>query len=105
MSHIPKRAQRAIDAANKARAKVEVERVAKVAALPPIRFMALNVTPRPIINLHDVYFNGVKQHLCLIADVDNGMIRRWLYGKGNRPAEGSPYEDVFGKVEIKLKGK
>jgi hypothetical protein len=76
---------------------------AKFAAMAAPRFMSLASTPRNIINMYDVYFNGEKQRLCTVADVGNGMIRRWMYGTGNVPAKDSPTEDLFGKVEIRLK--
>ncbi len=71
--------------------------------LPPMRFMSLSRTPRNIINLYDIYFNDEKQFLCVLADVPNGMIQRWMHGKGNVPAKGSPLETLYGKVEIRLK--
>ncbi len=99
--HIPKSAQRALDKANKASAARLIEKKAEVATLPLPRFMAVGMTPRNIINMHEVYFNGERQQLCTIADVDKGFIRRWMHGKGNVPAKDSPSEDCFGKVEIK----
>jgi hypothetical protein len=103
MNRIPKKAQRAIDAANRAREQQKSRQYERFAALPPMRFMSLHQTPRNIINMYDVFFNGEKQRLCTIADVGQGMIRRWKYGTGSVPAPGSPTEDLFGKVEIRLK--
>ncbi len=103
MNRIPKKAQRAIDAANRAREKTKSDEFKRRAALPEMRFMSLTKTPRNIINMYDVFFNGEKQKLCTLADVGTGTIHRWRYGRGNVPIPGSPVDVLQGKVEIRLR--
>jgi hypothetical protein len=105
MSHMPKRAQRAIDKANQSRDARLSEQYKHRMALPVPRMMSLNLTPRNIINMYDIFFNGEKQHLCIYADVNKGMIRRWSHGKGNRPDKDAFREDCYGTVEIRLKAR
>lgn len=102
-SRIPKGAQRAIDKANRQRQLMAVAKVESIASVPPPRLMALGITPRNIMNMHDVFFNGEKQTLCVLADVEKGTIIRWDRGKNNRPAPDAKQEQLYGKVEIRRK--
>lgn len=72
------------------------------------RRMELGITPRHVVNAYDVYFNGKKQTLCTVADVDKGYIKRYIRGVGRKPVankEGTyDMETLFGKVEIISKG-
>jgi hypothetical protein len=50
---------------------------------------------------YDVFFNGVKQSLCVVADEEKGYIERYKFGIGRRPLKGR-----FGRIgTIKLHGK
>lgn len=52
-------------------------------------------------NLFDVFFNGVKQTLCTVADEEKGYIERYKFGMGRRPIK-----NRFGKIEtVRLSGK
>jgi hypothetical protein len=98
---IPKSAQRAINKANAQRAASVLIQAAQVANISTPRMMQLGVTPRSIMNMHEVFFNGEKQLLCTYANVGEGKIIRWNRGIGNRPAKGAVLEEVYGKVEIR----
>ncbi len=100
---IPKSAQRAIDKANRMRSATLGMQMAERRAMPAPRRMALNETPRSLMNQYDVYFNDELQMLCVVADVDKGMIGRWKSGRGNRPDKNSGLEELYGKVEIRPK--
>jgi len=103
MSRIPKSAQRAIDKANRQRDLERLAQVERLASLPVPRRMDVNFTPRSIINLHDVFFNGEKQTLCVMADAVKGIIHRWSHGTGHRPGKGAVIQELQGKVEIRRK--
>lgn len=50
---------------------------------------------------YDVFFNGVKQSLCIVADEEKGYIERYKFGMGRRPIK-----NRFGKIEtVRLSGK
>lgn len=109
MSYIPKSAQRKIDKYNSKTRVIQLspEAEAKLVkafedrkpAEPPKRLRS----GQPGAGLWDVYFNGVKQHLCAVADVEQGFVIRYLHGKGNTPTT-SQTEQVRGYVEIVRKG-
>lgn len=108
MSHIPKSAQRKIDAANRARAARTATgpHAGIVDAQPPPTPKRLDITTMPgaYCRAFNVYFNGVKQNLCQVADVERGYITRYLRGDSkNRPLP--PYETAteHGAVVIKRK--
>ncbi len=100
---IPKSAQLAIDKANRNRQVSLAAKGEQIAALPTPRVMDVARTPRSIINLYDVFFNGEKQTLCTYANVDEGRIIRWSSGKGHRPLKGAELVQDLGKVEIRRK--
>lgn len=104
MGHIPKSAQRAIDKANRDRAKMARVRDQVAAQLPVPRVMAHGMTPQSIMNLFDVYLDGERQHLCTLANVDKGLIRRWCRGHAHLADKTGGQEEVYGKVEIRRKG-
>lgn len=102
MSYIPKSAQRKIDAANRA-----------IKAMPHRVFDGVDKLAVPFVpniltagdggaQMWDVFFNGVKQHLCQHADCERGYIVRYTHGTGNKPLT-SETEKLFGVVEIKRK--
>jgi hypothetical protein len=48
-----------------------------------------------------IYFNGLRQQLCTLADVDAGKIIRYKAGVGSRPST-TDTEVLYGNVEIRL---
>lgn len=102
MNRIPKKAQRAIDKANRESAAREVQRFEGAAEMPIPHELSIN-TPRAITNMHDIYFDGVKQKLCSYANAKLGTIIRWTRGNGHIADRSSPQEQLYGKVEIKRK--
>lgn len=55
---------------------------------------------------YDVFLNGEKQCVCLIADEEKGMVRRYkrnMLGILCKGRNGLITEDLYGKVEIKRK--
>jgi len=111
---IPKSAQRHIDALNRIRregmAKLNKAIEMKVAAYdgPVPRRMAVDETPSGMHAAHDVYLNGVKQRLCIVADMDKGYVKRYVSGVGNIPLRNrkgnTDTELLFGDVQIVRKG-
>lgn len=104
MSYIPKSAQRKIDAANRA-----------IKAMPHRVFdgyekIAVPFVPNRLVSgmagaqMWDVFLDGMKQHLCQVADIDGGYVIRYLRGVGSKPLT-KETETVFGVVEIRRKGK
>lgn len=102
MSYIPKSAQRKIDAANSA-----------IKAMPHRVFDSVDKIAVPFVptiliagqggaQMWDVFFNGVKQHLCQRADSERGYIIRYVRGTGNKPLS-KEVEMLTGIVEIKRK--
>lgn len=71
-------------------------------AEPPNR-LQVGYSPAAYCNAYDVYFNGVKQTLCTVADVKRGYITRYIKGKG-RTGIGHDMETLFGEVKIVLRG-
>lgn len=65
-------------------------------------------TPQEICTQYDVYFDGVKQRLCHTADVEKGIIIRFVHGMGRLPIRDRTgkykTELLQGKVQIVLKG-
>lgn len=65
----------------------------------------IEVDTRLYCKQFDVFFNGVKQRLCQVADVKAGFIIRFKLGIGRLPVRGrtGKYETemIKGKVEIK----
>lgn len=117
MHRIPKSAQRHIDRLNKVRADTAVALAAAAMAraartplvdCPVPRYMSLDSTPRDVAAAHDVYLNGVKQRLCIVADMDKGFIKRYVAGVGNIPALNrhgkADTELLFGDVRIVRRG-
>lgn len=75
--------------------------------MPIPKRLELGRTPDSICRAYDVYFNGVKQRLCKLADVEKGRIIRYKNGIGNQPVAkgfGIQIEELFGNVEIRRKG-
>lgn len=117
MHRIPKSAQRHIDAMQKVRAETAKALAAagerKAAASRgyagpvPLR-MDLATTPREVAAAHDVYFNGVKQTLCVFACMETGTIKRYRKGVGHSPVRGkdgnAEMETLQGDVVIVPKG-
>lgn len=101
---IPKSAQRAIDKANQQRKLSEITRQAAAAGIPIPRMMSIDTTPRSIMNMHEVYFNGEKQMLCTYVNVTEGKIIRWKEGTGMQPNRKAGQETCLGKVEIRRRG-
>lgn len=102
MSYIPKSALRKIEAANRA-----------IKAMPHRVFDSIDTIAVPFVpniltagqggaQMWDVFFNGVKQHLCQHADCERGYIIRYVRGVGNKPLT-QEVEKLFGTVEIKRK--
>lgn len=120
MHRIPKSAQRHIDALQRTRAanagnlaSAAAARAARKAtelprAVGPVRRLALGETPQEICNAYDVYLNGIKQRLCIIADMDLGYVKRYKAGVGNIPSKdrrgNAQTEMVTGNVQIVRKG-
>jgi hypothetical protein len=121
MAYIPKSAQRKIDSVSRLRSSSLLMAAAMLGvsngiaiasqappAGPPPRRLELGVTPQQVCNQYDVYFNGEKQRLCCVADVDKGYIKRYLRGVGRKPVvnKNGKYdmELLFGKVQIVPKG-
>jgi len=110
-SRIPKKAQRLIDACKSVSDKVS-ERVAIKLQVIPTR-MEVGVTPLSICNRFDVYFNGVKQTRCTVADTVEGYITRYAMYKSydnlrplaNEQKHSPLTETLYGDVRIVLKGK
>jgi len=53
-----------------------------------------------------IYLDGVKQTLCVIADEEKGMVRRYKRTKVGtimRGRTGLVTEDIYGKVKIERK--
>jgi hypothetical protein len=71
-------------------------------AAPIPRRMDSDTTPRHICESHDVFFNGIRQLCCKVADVDQGYIVRYKKSVGRRPV-GTATEVLRGKVEIRRK--
>jgi hypothetical protein len=109
MSHVPKSALRQIAKLNKFRESIAASKPERTAEIPVPTVMSIEPgtrTPRSVINLHDVYFNGEKQTICCFADSTTGIIRRWTRRIDGRPYiadRSSPIEQLQGKVEIKRK--
>lgn len=102
MSYIPKSAQRKIDAANRAIAKLP-HRIAEQTSEPAVPFV-----PKRLVSgmggaqMWDVSLDGVKQHLCKEADVARGFVVRYTQGIGNKPTT-QQLEKVHGVVTITRK--
>lgn len=100
MSYIPKSAQRRIDKANAAIAKLP-HRV-----FDGVEKIAVPFTPNILqagtagAGQWDVFLDGVKQHLASYVDVEGGWLRRYTKGVGNKPTTRDT-EKVFGFVEVK----
>jgi hypothetical protein len=58
---------------------------------------------QPGAGMWDVYFNGVKQHLCTYASSIEGKIVRYTHGRGNTPLS-KQTEELAGSVVIVRKG-
>lgn len=84
------------------------ERVLTQAAGEIPRRLELGVTPQHVCFAYDVYFDGKKQTLCTVADVDKGYIKRYIRGVGHKAVANKngkyDMELLFGKVEIIPKG-
>lgn len=118
MGYVPKGAQKRLNAMAMVRANTAAtlavmsiqttQRVLKEAGGDVPRRLELGVTPTRICNAYDVYLDGVKQTLCIIADVDKGYIKRYIRGVGRKPVPNKngmfDTELHFGKVEIVPKG-
>jgi hypothetical protein len=118
MGFVPKGVQRRLNARPRSRsflmaaAMLGVSNGIAITPLPPTgptpRRLELGVTPQEICNQYDVYFNGVKQTLCCVADMDKGYIKRYLRGIGRKPVvnKNNKYdmELLFGDVQIVPKG-
>jgi hypothetical protein len=102
MSYIPKSAMKRIVMANNRSAALASAMTAQVILQTPRR-MEAGVTPLGIQGMYDVYLDGVKQHLCTLADVDRGYVVRYIRGKSNRP-QTKQTETIHGKVEIRRRG-
>lgn len=103
MSYVPKSAQRKIDAANRAIAKLP-HRVAEATdPKPHVPFVPKQlVAGQGGAQMWDVYLDDVKQHLCKEADVARGFIVRYTQGVGNKPTT-QQVEKIYGKVRIEKK--
>lgn len=71
--------------------------------MPTPRRMDSDTTPRDVCEAFDVYFNGIRQLCCKVADVDKGYIVRYKRSVGRKPV-GTETEVLRGKVEIRRKG-
>ena len=109
MSRIPKSAQRLItmyNAQREARLRAAsllpapgTTAAPRAPGAPPRRLVA----GTPGNGLYEVFFNGTRQHLCTVADVDQGFITRYTHGRGNTPLT-METETLHGLVEIRRKG-
>lgn len=108
MSRIPRKAQRAIDAANRRRAAAG-EVPAQASALP--KRLDVGTMNGAYCRLFDVYLNGVKQTTLKVADVDGGYVDRYtnvIFDPRYKCMRAQPpYETVreFGTVEIRRKAR
>lgn len=105
MSYIPKSAQRKITKYNSTSRVIELspEAEAKLVKAFDDRRPAVLHSGQPGARLWDVYFNGVKQHLCLTANAVEGYIVRYTHGKGSVPLT-KQTERLTGCVVIVSKG-
>jgi len=105
MSYIPKSAQRKIDKYNSTSRVIELspEASAKLVKAFEDRTPAVLRQGQPGAGLWDVYFNGVKQHLCTFASINEGYIVRYTHGKGSTPLT-KQTERLTGSVVIVRKG-
>jgi hypothetical protein len=118
MGYVPKGAQKRLNAMAQVRAnstatlelmKIQTNaQVHKEAGGEGPRRLELGVTPTRICNAYDVYFDGKRQTLCTVADIDKGYIKRYVRGVGRKPVANKngafDMELLFGKVEIVPKG-
>jgi hypothetical protein len=74
-----------------------------IAPMPTPRRMDSETTPREVCEAFDVYFNGIRQLCCKVADVDKGYIVRYKRSIGRKPMT-TQTEVLRGKVEIRRKG-
>lgn len=105
MSYIPKSAQRKINKYNsKTRAiRLSPEAEKKLEDAFNNRTPAVLRQGQPGAGLWDIYFNGIKQHLCTFASVNEGCIVRYTHGKGSTPLT-EQTERLTGCVVIVPKG-
>lgn len=102
MSYIPKSAQRKIDASVKLRATVGIPTSGP--GTPQHAYVPRRLEQgTPGQGLYEVFFNGQRQHLCVIADMDAGFITRYTQGIGNQPSTKTT-ETLKGRVVIRRKG-
>lgn len=125
MGYVPKGVQKRLNKMNNTSSAMSLLRVGTAAALADLgnrtnaqvhkelgadvpRRLELGVTPTRICNAYDVYLNGQKQFLCIVADVDKGYIKRYVRGVGRKPVANKngtfDTELHFGKVQIVPKG-
>lgn len=98
MSYIPKSAQRKMNGYKRMKALPTTSAPATPTG-PPKRLKQ----GQPGAGMWDVYFNGERQRLCKVADVDKGMIERYMHGDGSKPLTHRT-EILHGVVQIVAKG-
>lgn len=113
MGYVPKGAQKRLNTMAKVRANT-VATLATAKAQVTARVLSESVgdiprrldaaiTPQHVCRAYDVYFNGKRQQLCTVADVEKGYIVRYTKGFGNMGMTRDT-ERLFGKVQIVPKG-
>lgn len=104
MSYIPKSVQRKIDKYNGKTRVIHLspEAEAKLTKAFETRTPQVLRQGDPGCQRWEVYFNGVRQHLCTYASVTEGKIIRYTHGVGNK-AGTRQTEELFGDVEIRSK--
>jgi hypothetical protein len=97
MSYVPKHAQRKMARYAKLTTPMaeQTNESAQTNALP--RRLTADT---PGCNRYQVWFDGVRQYLCTLADVDAGRIVRYKAGIGSRPST-REQETLHGLVEIR----
>lgn len=111
MSYIPKSVARSLQRDQRTRA---VRQAALVAAA--VQLVASGQAPSGNVpkrldiavdnisecSKYDVFFNGIRQTACRVADVEQGYIVRYKRARG-RLMSGGEVERLEGKVEIRLR--
>lgn len=102
MRYIPKSAQRKIDASVRLRSTIGVPTSGP--GTPQKEYVPRRLeSGTPGQGLYEVFFNGQRQHLCTVADMDEGFITRYTRGTGNQPST-KETETLKGRVVIRRKG-
>lgn len=95
-SYIPKKAQRLIEGCRKSTQEALAN---KPISMKRTR-LSIHEHPVAVLKRYDVYFNGEKQSLCVVADAELNYITRYKYS-----IEDGQVETLHGIVEIVLKTK